>query len=266
MPSRKLTRGAWTYFFEDSHRVRVFMDATGEPWFLADDVCNALGIANSQDAVGRLDDDERDTVVITDGIRGDPNTTIISEPGVYRLVFTSRVKKAEQFKRWLAHEVLPELRKTGTYTMATVRQAVAERFLSTGLSPWVKRFPDNFYREIFRLHGWAWEGPNTPRPGVVAYYTLDLIYARLAPDLVPRLQAKNPANKKGHRRARHHQHLSEDVGHPELERLLYSVIAIMKSATTWDDAMLMVDRIHPRWGNSLLLSLMDELLPPPQMR
>ncbi len=101
------------FAFED-HLVRVF-DVEGEPWFMGIDVCSALEIRNSRDALSRLDSDERNTVVVADGIPGNPERTIVSEPGVFRLVFTSRKPEAERFKRWLAHEVLPSIRRTGAY-------------------------------------------------------------------------------------------------------------------------------------------------------
>lgn len=91
------------------------IDEDGEFWFLGVDVCKALGISNHRDAIRRLADDEKNTVAIADGIPGNPNRTVINEPGVYRLIFTSRVEGAEKFKRWLAHEVLPSIRKTGAY-------------------------------------------------------------------------------------------------------------------------------------------------------
>lgn len=91
------------------------VDQDGEFWFLGTDVCNALGLSNPRKAMSRLRDDEKNTVTISDGIPGNPNRTIINEPGVYRLIFTSRVEGAEKFKRWLAHEVLPMIRKTGHY-------------------------------------------------------------------------------------------------------------------------------------------------------
>ncbi|WP_114109795.1 BRO family protein [Thalassospira xiamenensis] len=91
------------------------VDRYGEFWFLGVDVCKALGISNHRDAIRRLADDEKNTVAIADGIPGNPNRTIINEPGVYRLIFTSRVEGAEKFKRWLAHEVLPAIRKAGHY-------------------------------------------------------------------------------------------------------------------------------------------------------
>lgn len=88
-----------------------------EPWFVGKDVCNVLEIRNHNDALARLDPDERAGVGIPDP-SGMKHTVIISEPGVFRLIFTSRKPEAEAFKRWLAHEVLPALRRTGRYDPA----------------------------------------------------------------------------------------------------------------------------------------------------
>ena len=87
----------------------------GEPWFLAADVCRALGIGNSSDAVKRLDDDEHALVSIEGLSRGNDKANIINEPGLYGLVLASRKPEAKAFKRWITHEVIPEIRKTGGY-------------------------------------------------------------------------------------------------------------------------------------------------------
>ena len=108
------------YVFDDD-LVRVVM-RDGAPWFVGKDVCRVLNIVNHKDALGRLDDDEKG-VANTDPLSkserggGAQETIIISEPGVYRLVFTSRKGQAERFKRWLAHEVIPSLRQHGQYAM-----------------------------------------------------------------------------------------------------------------------------------------------------
>jgi prophage antirepressor-like protein len=85
-----------------------------EPWFVGRDVCHVLDLRNESQAMARLDDDERAEVSITDP-SGSKTAIAVSEPGVFRLIFTSRKPEAERFKRWLAHEVLPSLRRTGTY-------------------------------------------------------------------------------------------------------------------------------------------------------
>nr|DAW33121.1 MAG TPA: repressor domain protein [Caudoviricetes sp.] len=87
----------------------------GEPWFVAVDVCKALEIQNNRDAISRLDDDEKNTVVLTDGNRGNPNMTIVNEPGLYALVLGSRKPEAKAFKRWITHDVIPTIRKHGAY-------------------------------------------------------------------------------------------------------------------------------------------------------
>ena len=87
----------------------------GEPWFVAADVCKALMIKNNRDAINRLDSDEKNTVALTDGNRGNPNTTIVNEAGLYSLVLGSRKPEAKAFKRWITHDVIPMIRKTGGY-------------------------------------------------------------------------------------------------------------------------------------------------------
>lgn len=91
------------------------LNIENEPWFVAADVCKALDIINSRDAVARLDDDERNTVVLTDGIPGNPNKTVVNEPGLYTLVLGSRKPEAKAFKRWITHDVIPSIRKNGGY-------------------------------------------------------------------------------------------------------------------------------------------------------
>lgn len=106
-----------TMFDFDDESVRAVL-IDGDPWFVGKDVCRALEIVDHQQALERLVDDEKDGVGITDPIGRQQTATVISEPGVYRLVFTSRSEAAERFRTWLCHEVLPALRKTGQYTMS----------------------------------------------------------------------------------------------------------------------------------------------------
>lgn len=86
-----------------------------EPWFVAKDVCEVLEIRNSRDALVRLDSDEKDDVGLTDAIGRQQETAIVNEAGLYTLILTSRKPEAKQFKRWITHEVLPTIRKTGGY-------------------------------------------------------------------------------------------------------------------------------------------------------
>ena len=90
------------------------LNLDGEPWFVAADVCKALLIVNSRDALTRIDDDEKG-VVSTDTLGGRQEVTIVNEPGLYALILSSRKPEAKAFKRWITHEVIPAIRKHGAY-------------------------------------------------------------------------------------------------------------------------------------------------------
>lgn len=88
--------------------------------FVAVDVCKALDIKNPRDAVNRLDDDEKG-VVLTDTLGGQQKLNVVNEYGLYNLVLSSRKPEARAFKRWVTHDVLPAIRKTGKYERKTRR-------------------------------------------------------------------------------------------------------------------------------------------------
>ena len=97
-------------------KIRVVM-RDGEPWFVAKDVCECLDIDNPSQAVARLEDDER-CLISNEALRANGDTTVVSEPGLYSLVLGSRKPESKAFKRWVNHEVLPSIRKTGSYSVA----------------------------------------------------------------------------------------------------------------------------------------------------
>lgn len=109
---------AVTLFAFEEHLVRV-IERDSDPWFVGKDVCVALGLKNHNDALAKLNEDEKG-VGSTDPLcrGGEQKVALVSEPGVYRLTFSSRKPEAERFKRWLAHEVLPQIRKTGRFAPA----------------------------------------------------------------------------------------------------------------------------------------------------
>ena len=95
--------------------LRTLTDEAGEPWFVAKDVCDVLELSNVGQALARLDDDEKSSITLNDGTPGNPNRAIVSESGLYALVLASRKPEAHEFQRWVTHEVLPQIRKTGGY-------------------------------------------------------------------------------------------------------------------------------------------------------
>ena len=120
-------RSSCALFQYQSHAVRVMTGADGESWFVATDVCKALAITNSPDALSRLDTDEKSTIGITDSLikqgLSDNNLgtrlNLVNESGLYSLILASRKPVAKAFKRWITHEVLPALRKTGAGSRLT---------------------------------------------------------------------------------------------------------------------------------------------------
>ena len=104
-----------TIFSKDEFGAVRAVTLEGEPWFVAADVCRALGLGNSSQAIAKLDDDEKSGVIISDPHGREQVTRFISESGLYALVLSSRKPEAKAFKRWITHEVIPAIRKTGGY-------------------------------------------------------------------------------------------------------------------------------------------------------
>ncbi|EPJ7502176.1 BRO family protein [Klebsiella pneumoniae] len=128
------TKSTSVFSFESQADIRAII-IDGAPWFIALDVCHALGIANNRDALLKLDDDEKNTVALTDGKRGNPNTLIISESGLYTLILRCRDAVTPgtipyRFRKWVTSEVLPQIRKTGRYVREELSQADKARMLA----------------------------------------------------------------------------------------------------------------------------------------
>lgn len=114
---------ALTPFHYGQHDVRAFL-VDGDPWFVAADVARVLGYREAKDMTRRLDaEDKGRRSVPTPG--GEQQMTVISEPGLYIAVLGSQADGARMFKRWITHEVLPTLRRTGTYTTADTTEQLA---------------------------------------------------------------------------------------------------------------------------------------------
>lgn len=114
------------YQFEN-HEVRVFM-IDGNPWWVLNDVCTAIGIVNPRNAVTRLEDDDVRDMDTIDSMGRHQRVNIINESGLYDLIFVSRKTEAKRFKRWVTKEVLPEIRRTGTYGLEMDLPTALERY------------------------------------------------------------------------------------------------------------------------------------------
>jgi hypothetical protein len=136
-------------------------------------------------------------------------------------------------------------------------QAYLEQIIRKELAAWAKKFPDEFYENIYKLKGWPWPGMKKNRYSIVAHYTRDLVYERLAPGLLKELEAKSPKNDKGQRKNKLHQWLTEDIGDPMLAQHLYSILMFQRLALSsgygWHRFVKMVDQVLPKKGSNLLL-------------
>lgn len=137
-------------------------------------------------------------------------------------------------------------------------QALLDEYLNKELAAWAKRFPDEFYQQIYRLKNWEWKGMSKNRFSVVAKYTIDLVYERILPTLLKELEARNPKNERGHRKGRHHQLFTDDVGHPALAQHLYALIGFMRASNSWNEFYRLVNRAFPKKGNNLELPFTEK--------
>lgn len=121
-----------TFNNPDFGEVRT-LNIDNEPWFLGKDVATVLGYSNPRDALAKhVDDDDKNTVAICDGIPGNPSKTIINESGLYSLVLSSKLPTAKAFKRWITHDVIPSIRKNGGY-IAGQENMTAEELMAKAL-------------------------------------------------------------------------------------------------------------------------------------
>jgi hypothetical protein len=136
-------------------------------------------------------------------------------------------------------------------------QAYLEKLVAKELAAWAKKFPDEFYENIYKLKGWPWPGMSKNRYSVVAHYTRDLVYARIAPGLLKELESKSPKNDSGNRPNKLHQWLTDEIGNPLLAQHIHSLIMFQRLAITsgfgWNRFLKMVDQVMPKRGSTLEL-------------
>lgn len=115
--------------------LRTLTDKAGEPWFVAKDVCDILGMSNPSMAVTALDKDEVAQIDPKDYLgsekRSNQAVNIVSEPGLYKLIMRSRKPEAKEFQRWVTHEVLPSIRKHGGYMAGQERMTPEQMALAS---------------------------------------------------------------------------------------------------------------------------------------
>ena len=150
-------------------------------------------------------------------------------------------------------------------------QQFLEQFLRKELAAWVKKFPDEFYENIYKLRGWVWPGMAKNRYSVVGHYTRDLVFERLAPGLLPELERRSPKNEKGERKGKLHQWLTADLGDPLLSQHMHTLIMFQRLAIAnghgWNKFVKTVDQVLPKRNTTIEMNLEEpndpSAVPPP---
>lgn len=176
-----------------------------------------------------------------------------------------RAERAEIVMRALAHIGIVALVDEATGYQEIRPQDALQKYLeaiiSKELAVWVKKFPDEFYENIYKLRGWKWTGMSKNRYSVVAHYTRDLVYERMAPGLLKELEDKSPKDEKGSRDNKLHQWLTGDIGDPMLASHLQSILTLQRLAIAngwgWTKFMHMVDQVMKKKGDTLDLPFTD---------
>lgn len=138
-------------------------------------------------------------------------------------------------------------------------EELLRKFLSDELRRWVKTFPDEFYRELFRVYGYSYSDATSRRTAYIGKLTKDLIYERLAPEVLAQLEARNPRMPSGRRRYKHFQWFTDDFGVPRLREHLHAVITLLKASPTNGRKQFyaMAERALPKHEDALQLRLFD---------
>ena len=124
-------------------------------------------------------------------------------------------------------------------------QAILEAYVQSELMPWVKRFPDEFFREIYRLHGWEYRPGTSKRTPYAGRLINKYIYEQLPPGVLEQLQVVNPRTEGGHRARKHHQHLTADTGNPHLDKQISTVTTLMRISDNLPQFELLFERAFP---------------------
>jgi hypothetical protein len=133
---------------------------------------------------------------------------------------------------------------------------ILEAYISEELRPWTRRFPDEFFKQIYRLHGWEYRAGHHKRPRHVGKLVNLLVYDKLPSGVLPELKRKNPpVNESGYRRWRHHQFLTAETGEPHLDKQIIEVTTLMRVADDKKQFERLFHKAFPKAGAGHQLGL-----------
>ena len=137
-------------------------------------------------------------------------------------------------------------------------QKILDKYLLPYQAAWAKRFPDDFYRAIFRLKNWPYNPSTVKRPSIIGTMTNDIVYTRLAPGVLEELKERTPKDEKGRRKFRFHQWLTEDIGHPKLQEHLLKTTVLMDASPNYPTFHRLLQRALPKIGETYPMDLPED--------
>lgn len=135
-------------------------------------------------------------------------------------------------------------------------QKILDRFLKDEARTWSKTFPDEFWQKLVKIKGYS-SYYALQRPGFVGHWVNDIVYSRLAPGIKGKLKEINPRLPSGSRKSRHHQHLTEDHGLPELKDHLKKVMVLMDASSSKKEFERLLNKSLPKYGDTIDMDLGD---------
>lgn len=122
-------------------------------------------------------------------------------------------------------------------------QKILENYISEELRKWTKRFPNEFFKQAYKIHGWDYSSFQKNHPQCLGNFINKYVYEQLPPGVIEELKSKNPQNENGRRKYRLHQFLTEDIGDDNLKKQITQVVTLMKVSTNLDEFKALVDKL-----------------------
>lgn len=221
--------------------LRVYIDKNGTPWFDATTICQTLGYERKPAAMmEKLDNDEkallgRENFDCTDsvGSGGAQNKWFVNESGLYSLIFYSEKKEAKRFRKWVTSEVLPAIRKTGSYSLTKkqlLQEQVIAQYILPEFRPWSKLFPDYYHDAVCKMMDWGPYYPGRPMPDGMKWFNSRYIYKELPDGVYDEIKKKNPwIADKGRREHKNHQ-ICTEIAQNHVEKQIDAIVWLIRGA------------------------------------
>ncbi|RPD50017.1 hypothetical protein DNI29_04265 [Hymenobacter sediminis] len=215
--------------------IRSLTDENGNPWFVAADVCRILEYKKSTTAVlGLHCRPQGCTKMVLPSAGGKQSTLLINEGNLYRLAAKSEMPQAEVFEAWIFDEVLPSLRKTGTYSLRSQ--------LLPAPRQWEKTFPSEFMKNVLKLYGQKYN-PKKGTPQFVGHFINKYVYNCMDKNMTRELKAARAAFAGDDEVAFLHQFLGEPA-REALQAHIMSINTLMVASSGKEHFELMFDRVY----------------------